>query len=112
MMTRDQLKSIYEKALADDNHHASEDVQTADDKHSTALMDYIVAIQEDTFCWAYELGYQAGQAVPERQENIQTIDFINRMLRGFDARRLNLVYHLCLGMTDKPTEAEGKEVIE
>ena len=61
MLTRDQIKSIYDKALADDNHHASEDVQTADDKLSTALMDYIVAIQEDTFGWAYELGFKAGQ---------------------------------------------------
>lgn len=68
MLTRDQIKSIYEKALADDNHHASEDVQTADDKLSTALMDYVIAIQEDTFCWAYELGFKAGLSAAADQK--------------------------------------------
>jgi hypothetical protein len=63
MLTREQLKSIYEKALADDNHYASTDVQSADDKLSSALMDYITAIQEDTFCWAYEMGFKAGREV-------------------------------------------------
>lgn len=62
MFTRDKLKSIFEKALADDNHYASEEVQTADDKLGSALMDYITAIQEDTFCWAYALGYKAGRS--------------------------------------------------
>lgn len=61
MLTREQIKSIYEKALMDDNHYASEEVQSADDKHDSALMEYITAIQEDTFCWAYELGFKAGQ---------------------------------------------------
>lgn len=61
MLTREQIKSIYEKALMDDNHYASEEVQSADDKLDSALMDYITAIQEDTFCWAYELGFKAGQ---------------------------------------------------
>lgn len=61
MLTRDQIKSIYEKALMDDNHYASEEVQSADDKLDSALMEYITAIQEETFCWAYELGFKAGQ---------------------------------------------------
>ena len=61
MLTREQIKSIYEKALMDDNHYASEEVQSADDRLDSALMDYITAIQEDTFCWAYELGFKAGQ---------------------------------------------------
>lgn len=61
MLTRKQLKSIYEKAIMNDDHYASEEVQTADDKLDSALMDYITAIQEDTFCWAYALGFKAGQ---------------------------------------------------
>ena len=63
MLTREQLKSIYEKAIMTDDRTASEEVQSADDKLDSALMDYITAIQEDTFCWAYALGFKAGQEV-------------------------------------------------
>lgn len=109
MLTRDQITAIYEEAC-ENQPPAGQDVTEADKDIRRALDAYCDALQYETFLWAYELGYQAGQAAPERQENIQTIDFINRMLRGFDARRLNLVYHLCLGMTDTPTKSEGKEV--
>lgn len=61
MLTREQLKSIYDKALAEDNHPASDEVHTADDALNNAIMDYVIAIQEDTFCWAYELGFKAGK---------------------------------------------------
>lgn len=63
MLTREQLKSIYEKAIMSDDRTASEEVQSADDRLESALMDYITAIQEDTFCWAYELGFNAGKEV-------------------------------------------------
>lgn len=61
MLTREQLKSIYEKALAEGNHPASDEVQTADGALNNAITDYVIAIQEDTFCWAYELGFKAGK---------------------------------------------------
>lgn len=61
MLTREQLDVIYEKAIMNDDHYASQEVKDADSAHDDALMAYIVAIQKDTFIWAYELGFKAGQ---------------------------------------------------
>lgn len=61
MLTQDQIIAAYEHAIANDEHTAGQDVREADDNLEDALMSYVTAIQFETFCWAYELGFKAGQ---------------------------------------------------
>ena len=59
MLTNEQLTAAYEAAL-EDTRPAGSDVQEAADVFEDAVMAYLTAIQYETFCWAYALGYEAG----------------------------------------------------
>lgn len=62
MLTRDQLIEAYEKAIAEEAQpQAGDDVRSADDALNDAIMNYVTAIQFETFLWAYDLGFKHGK---------------------------------------------------
>lgn len=54
-----EIEKIYSKAL-ENQPMASEEVRESYEKLNCVLEEYISAIQEDIFAWAYELGRKAG----------------------------------------------------
>jgi len=59
-MTRDQIVDIYEREI-ENQPAAGLDVTEASKSIDRALDNYCTALQYETFLWAYELGYKAGQ---------------------------------------------------
>lgn len=72
MLTQDQIIAAYEQAI-ENQPSAGQDVTEASESISRALDDYCTALQYETFLWAYELGFKAGQAdlteTPEPDED-------------------------------------------
>lgn len=60
MLTRDQIIAIYDKAI-EDQPRAGQDVREANSALDDAIMAHTIAVQFETFLWAYALGYQHGQ---------------------------------------------------
>lgn len=59
-MTRDQIVDIYEREI-ENQPAAGLDVTEANKSIDRAFDNYCTALQYETFLWAYELGYKAGQ---------------------------------------------------
>lgn len=69
MLTQDQIIAAYEHAIANDERSAGQDVREASESISRALDDYCTAIQFETFLWAYELGFKAGQGAAPAEDD-------------------------------------------